>query len=304
MYYVLDLFAVGGVQKSSHVRTEGTSLVMEVRFIDCCCTFCRENKEGECPYIAQFGEWREVTLRLKGKLGAAALKRKKYNLRKPDFIRCCGCKRTGGDQRTDFFCLCDYTCWSATQPKPTHIGHEKIPKMRANGPAPKAKNPGNVMMLCDDCDEAWHLKCLRPFALKKAVPLTYYWYCPNCVDPCVTCSQVDMYDDPKQRLLRCFECSKSVHMHCLPEPLNHEPRGRWKCNDCASLRVVTRLVAEHKCCAFCHAHLRKGEPGTCECSRCSRLWHSKFPCLKSHQRPDDEDAPVYEEDGWLCPECD
>jgi hypothetical protein len=171
--------------------------------------------------------------------------------------------------------------------------------------APKAKNPGNVMMLCDDCDGGWHLKCLRPNPFKKAVPLIYYWYCPKCVEPCGTCSEVDVYDDPKKRLLRCFGCSKSTHMHCLSVPLTDEPRGRWKCSECTLPRIVTRLMAEQKCCAFCHAQVRKHEPGTCQCSQCNKIWHSKFPCLRNNQRPDEaEESHIYEEDGWLCPECD
>jgi hypothetical protein len=87
--------SLGGSQKSSHVRDEATSLVMEARFIDCCCVFCRNEKEGECPYTEHFGKWFDVPLRLKGNIGASASEKKDYSLRDKKNIPCCGCKRKG-----------------------------------------------------------------------------------------------------------------------------------------------------------------------------------------------------------------
>jgi hypothetical protein len=284
-------------QKNSHVRAKSSHLVMEARFIDCCCTVCRKGKEDECPYIGQFGKWFDVTLRLIEKGGVA--KDKKSALRNPENIPCTRCKRKGTWPFVDlpFFELPLSDCHFA------HIGHEEIPKMSMNKSAPKAASPGNVMMLCDNCNGGWHLKCLRPHPFKSAVPLTRHWYCPDCVDPCVACKQSDIYDDPRRRLLRCCECSKSEHMHCMAPPLAEEPRGTWKCRVCASSRAVTRLMAEKKCCAFCHGPVSTGDAGVCECSQCLRLWHRKFPCLQPQQRPDSAQA-VYAEDAWLCPECD
>jgi hypothetical protein len=193
-----------------------------------------------------------------------------------------------------------YTCL----PHCAHTGHEEIPKMRTNKPAPTARKPGNVMMLCDNCGGGWHLRCLRPCPFKKTVPLIQHWYCPDCVEPCVTCKQGDIYDDASKRLLRCCECLQSEHMHCMASPLTEEPRATWKCQVCASSRTITRLMMDQKCCAFCHGPVKKGVAGTCECGQCSKLWHCRFPCLQPQQRPDTADQGTYEEDEWLCPECD
>ena len=142
-------------------------------------------------------------------------------------------------------------------------------------------------MVCDGCDNSWHIGCV-PHEKKGArctVPLTGAWLCPECAQPCETCDEKDVFDDPQKRMLCCDKCDKSVHMHCLNTPLKKEPVGSWRCAECGSRRMVTRLMAEKKICAGCHEDVRQGSTGCQECSFCRKLWHAKRPCLQPFQFP-------------------
>ena len=170
-----------------------------------------------------------------------------------------------------------------------------MPSVHPHQKPPKVKNPEKVMMICDGCNAGVHLGCL-PNKFSKHVPWIRKWHCPDCTQPCEVCSQEDIYDDPKKRLLMCSECSVFVHMHCLTSPLYVEPRGTWTCSTClyTSQRRRTRFQAQKDFCAFCHATVET-DPVTC--SLCKSCWHSNPPCLQLHHKPSSSTR------SWLCPDC-
>jgi hypothetical protein len=260
--------------------TGGVSLTVQSKRIHCACPFCR-NKIGSmleerCPYKSEFGQWDDHVLKRVGgvvKDGSAV----SDGTRGVDGTQCERCRGTA---------------------------HTKLPvdidaKARAVTKLKKTKSR-NVMMVCDGCDNSWHIRCVphEGKGSRCTVPLTGAWLCPECAQPCETCDEKDVFDDPLKRILRCDKCDKSVHMHCLNTPLKKEPVGSWRCAECSSRRMVTRLMAEKKICAGCHEDVQQGSAGCQECSFCRKLWHAKRPCLKPFQFPTKD-----KKGGWRCPEC-
>ncbi len=100
------------------------------------------------------------------------------------------------------------------------------------------------LLLCDGCDRAYHLYCLRPPL--KAVPKKA-WFCstacesitktvtthhynhPYFIQPCEVCE--GMQDEEK--MLLCDSCDKGYHMYCLKPPLNEVPTEQWCCVTCS-----------------------------------------------------------------------
>jgi hypothetical protein len=108
------------------------------------------------------------------------------------------------------------------------------------------RNNAEQMLLCDSCDEGYHMLCLDPplskvsnmnatlhaqaYARKRShAPATNMlshihlfqlpgaednWHCPKCLTPCRHCRKKDTTD-----LLLCANCSESWHMQCLSTPL-------------------------------------------------------------------------------------
>ncbi|XP_055899439.1 tyrosine-protein kinase BAZ1B-like [Biomphalaria glabrata] len=99
------------------------------------------------------------------------------------------------------------------------------------------------LLLCDECNQAFHMYCLRP-ALNK-LP-SGDWFCPACKprrpqervaeseseadeeereDACRECGG-------KEKLIFCSKCPAAFHTQCHDPPLRHPPRGSWECTDC------------------------------------------------------------------------
>lgn len=121
----------------------------------------------------------------------------------------------------------------------------------------RKKGEDDKMLLCDDCNQAFHIFCLRP-AL-PAIPKGD-WKCVACA-PQHRKRVVDVpgkyqeYSDEDEEikeaktksikhdrncvecggdanLIECAECPSAYHLECHEPPLRHPPRGRWVCNDC------------------------------------------------------------------------
>ncbi|XP_026688174.1 PHD finger protein 14-like, partial [Diaphorina citri] len=60
------------------------------------------------------------------------------------------------------------------------------------------------------------------------VILSKGWRCLDCT-VCEGCAQ--RHDEG--RLILCDECDISYHIYCTDPPLDHIPRGTWKCKWCA-----------------------------------------------------------------------
>ncbi|CAH1786083.1 unnamed protein product [Owenia fusiformis] len=111
------------------------------------------------------------------------------------------------------------------------------------------------LLLCDDCNLAFHLYCLRP-AL-PAIPKGE-WFCPACIplskrrctrginyknlndgsdeeeqdeeemakdEECHICGD-------QQNIFSCSSCPRAFHLDCHEPPLRHPPRSTWTCTQC------------------------------------------------------------------------
>jgi len=246
----------------------GVSVTMQARFILCACPFCRHGvskEEASCPYQHEFGKWEDYVLK---RVGGVVSKGSKVLTRNCGGEKCTKCKITS-------HCELRGTTLAAVA---------KLTKA----------NSKKVMLLCDGCNEPWHVGGLP--GKKTRVPLTYNWFCPACAQPCEVCDHKDDFDEPLKRLLRCSTCDKSMHMHCLNTRLEKEPSKKWRCGECLSHRMTTRLMAAKECCAHCYEDVKNGE-GCVECAQCSILWHTKNQCLKAYDRPKKGQK------NWQCPEC-
>ena len=229
-----------------------------------------------CPYRSQFGKWDDHVLKRVGgvvKDGSAV----SDGTRGKDGAACHMC---GGPGHLEL-------------PLESNAKARKVKKL-------KKKKQQNVMMVCNGCHNPWHVACVphNGKGKRSTVPLTGTWFCHKCAQPCETCDEKYGFDDATKRLLRCNRCDKSVHMHCLNTPLKQEPAGSWRCAECDNRRMVTRLMAAKTICAFCHEDVRQGKDCQ-ECSLCSKMWHTKRPCLKGRQKPKKGEGG----EPWRCPEC-
>ncbi|XP_071955362.1 tyrosine-protein kinase BAZ1B-like [Antedon mediterranea] len=114
----------------------------------------------------------------------------------------------------------------------------------------RKKSSENRLILCDDCNQPFHLSCLRP--VLKSFPKGE-WKCPSCKPqtPRRTARNrvvIEDYDneseyeeeeeqyccvcDEQGELLNCYECESFYHRDCHEPPLRNFPRGKWSCNEC------------------------------------------------------------------------
>ncbi|XP_061178155.1 tyrosine-protein kinase BAZ1B-like isoform X1 [Saccostrea echinata] len=119
----------------------------------------------------------------------------------------------------------------------------------------RKKGDDSALLLCDDCNQAFHMHCLRPalFEIPKGD-----WLCPACdpnhsrrrvrdypknyhvsdsndeasdeseiehEDKCVQCGH-------DENLILCAKCPSAYHLECHDPPLRRPPRGHWECNEC------------------------------------------------------------------------
>lgn len=119
----------------------------------------------------------------------------------------------------------------------------------------RKKGDDSALLLCDECNQAFHMHCLRPalFQIPKGD-----WLCPAC-DPNhtrrrardlpknynVSDSNDEASDDSEveheekcvqcghdENLILCAKCPAAYHLECHEPPLRRPPRGVWECNEC------------------------------------------------------------------------
>jgi hypothetical protein len=96
------------------------------------------------------------------------------------------------------------------------------------------------MLLCDECDAGYHMKCLVPRLYR--VPAGA-WVCPVCVAaapvgerpqsyyellPCSVCCSRGR----SATMLVCDSCDQGFHMHCMGT--KRPPPGVWFCVQCSN----------------------------------------------------------------------
>jgi hypothetical protein len=104
------------------------------------------------------------------------------------------------------------------------------------------RRDGPTMLLCDECDAGYHMKCLVPRLYR--VPAGA-WVCPVCVAvvpvgerpqsyyyllPCSVCCSRGR----SATMLVCDGCDQGFHMHCMGMGAKRPPPGVWFCIQCSN----------------------------------------------------------------------
>ncbi|XP_005096072.1 tyrosine-protein kinase BAZ1B [Aplysia californica] len=101
------------------------------------------------------------------------------------------------------------------------------------------------LLLCDECNQAFHMYCLRPTLAKLP---SGDWFCPACKPrrppirrPMESESDEEEEEEKEdacrecggsEKLVVCSKCPAAFHTQCHDPPLRHPPRGVWECSDC------------------------------------------------------------------------
>ncbi|CAC5416852.1 unnamed protein product [Mytilus coruscus] len=111
----------------------------------------------------------------------------------------------------------------------------------------RKKTDESKLLLCDECNQPFHMFCLRPALLE--VP-EEDWFCPACAPKDLRRKGKEMPGDSEDEegdikheknciecggdegLIFCSDCPSAYHLDCHHPPLRREPRGNWSCNDC------------------------------------------------------------------------
>ncbi|XP_013403030.1 tyrosine-protein kinase BAZ1B [Lingula anatina] len=123
----------------------------------------------------------------------------------------------------------------------------------------RKKGEDAKLLLCDDCNQPFHLYCLRPVLL--SIP-EGEWFCPACIpssqrrrersrpnykdmsgetssegeddgdDEEIVHEEVCTVCEAADNLILCSTCPKVYHQDCHEPALRRPPRGPWSCTDC------------------------------------------------------------------------
>ena len=118
---------------------------------------------------------------------------------------------------------------------------------------------------CSQCGQCYHTYCAGVSSVSE-VMREKGWRCLDCT-VCEGCGKAT----DESRLLLCDDCDISYHIYCLSPPLEHVPKGNWKCKWCVK-------------CAVCGAKSGQGQPkqfewknNYTECALCNSL-HTCHVC--------------------------
>ena len=124
----------------------------------------------------------------------------------------------------------------------------------------RKKKDEDQTLLCDECNRAYHIYCLRP--ILKEIPAGD-WLCPNCKPretrraasskalsdqedekgDAISKDQQDSEEycfcclDGGDELIMCNTCPRVYHLHCHQPPMRRVPRGNWNCMVCLNPRL-------------------------------------------------------------------
>ncbi|CAF1481804.1 unnamed protein product [Rotaria sordida] len=88
-------------------------------------------------------------------------------------------------------------------------------------------NEEGRLISCSQCGQSYHPYCVGFTKMLSKVLFDKGWRCLDCT-VCECCGKTT--DEAK--LLLCDDCDISYHTYCLTPPLDHVPKGNWKCQWC------------------------------------------------------------------------
>ncbi|KAK6183545.1 hypothetical protein SNE40_011007 [Patella caerulea] len=160
---------------------------------------------------------------------------------------------------------------------------------------------------CTQCGQCYHPYCARVKVTK--VILMKGWRCLDCT-VCEGCGK----PDDEGRLLLCDDCDISYHTYCLKPPLEHVPKGNWKCKWCVNCLNCGSTTPGFGCnwknnytqcgpcaskvnCAACRRSYQQEEI-IIQCVQCDRWLHAACDGLKN-----EDEAELAADYGYHCLFC-
>ncbi|XP_052804919.1 histone-lysine N-methyltransferase 2D-like isoform X3 [Mya arenaria] len=163
------------------------------------------------------------------------------------------------------------------------------------------------MLACTQCGQCYHPFCSGTKITK--VVLQKGWRCLDCT-VCEGCGR----PHDESLLLLCDECDISYHTYCLNPPLDHVPKGTWKCKWCVMCIICGSKTPGFGCqwqrnythCGPCHSKVScpvcrikyQEDELIIQCVQCYRWLHASCDGVMS-----EDDAERAAEFGYHCCFC-
>ncbi|XP_033732984.1 LOW QUALITY PROTEIN: histone-lysine N-methyltransferase 2C-like [Pecten maximus] len=169
------------------------------------------------------------------------------------------------------------------------------------------KGKEGKLIVCTQCGQCYHPYCVSVKVTK--VVLQKGWRCLDCT-VCEGCGK----PHDEGRLILCDECDISYHIYCLDPPLDHVPKGTWKCKWCVMCVNCGSTTPGFGCqwqnnytqcgpcsskqeCPACQKYYREDEL-VIQCVQCDRWIHGHCDQLKN-----EDDAERAADFGYHCLFC-
>ncbi|XP_060078098.1 histone-lysine N-methyltransferase 2C-like, partial [Ylistrum balloti] len=169
------------------------------------------------------------------------------------------------------------------------------------------KGKEGKLIVCTQCGQCYHPYCVSVKVTK--VVLQKGWRCLDCT-VCEGCGK----PHDEGRLILCDECDISYHIYCLDPPLDHVPKGTWKCKWCVMCVNCGSTTPGFGCqwqnnytqcgpcsskqeCPACQKYYHEDEL-VIQCVQCDRWIHGHCDQLKN-----EDDAERAADFGYHCLFC-
>lgn len=104
-----------------------------------------------------------------------------------------------------------------------------------------SKSQAHSMLLCDGCDDGYHMACIDPPL--KVIP-EGEWYCTECLEMKNLCCQVCGSAEREDEMMLCDACACGWHLECVSPALSCIPEDDWSlCPYFLLSRIITFCVA-------------------------------------------------------------